>query len=57
VTKPAKTTTTVYRDVLSQLWLLDPVPGWLPSRSALSRLGGAPKHHLADPHSPSDYSA
>jgi uncharacterized protein len=47
--KPAKTTTTGYRDVLSQLWLLDPVPGWLPSRSAFSRLGAAPKHHLADP--------
>ena len=47
--KPAKTTTTVYRDVLSQLWLLDPVPGWLPSRSAFSRLGAAPKHHLTDP--------
>lgn len=47
--KPAKTTTTVYRDVLSQLWLLDPVPGWLPSRSAFSRLGAGPKHHLADP--------
>jgi predicted AAA+ superfamily ATPase len=47
--KPAKTTTTVYRDVLSQLWLLDPVPGWLPSRNAFSRLGAAPKHHLADP--------
>ncbi len=47
--KPAKTTTTVYRDVLSQLWLLDPVPGWLPSRSAFSRLGAAPKHQLADP--------
>ena len=47
--KPAKTTTTAYRDVLSQLWLLDPVPGWLPSRSAFSRLGSAPKHHLADP--------
>jgi len=47
--KAAKTTTTVYRDVLSQLWLLDPVPGWLPSRSAFSRLGAAPKHHLAEP--------
>ena len=47
--KPAKTTTTVYRDVLSQLWLLDPVPGWSPSRSPFSRLGAAPKHHLADP--------
>ena len=47
--KPAKTTTIVYRDVLSQLWLLDRVPGWSPSRSAFSRLGAAPKHHLADP--------
>lgn len=47
--KPSKTTTIGYRDVLSQLWLLDPVPGWSPSRSAFSRLGAAPKHHLADP--------
>jgi hypothetical protein len=47
--KPAKSTTTAYRDVLSQLWLLDPVPGWSPSRSAFTRLGAAPKHHLADP--------
>lgn len=49
VDKPAKTTAIGYRDVLSQLWLLDPVPGWLPSGSRLSRLGQAPKHHLADP--------
>ena len=28
--KPAKTTTIAYRDVMSQIWLLDPVPGWLP---------------------------
>jgi hypothetical protein len=27
----------VYRDVLSQPWLLDPVPGWLPSRIAFTR--------------------
>jgi len=47
--KPAKTTTMAYRDVLNQIWLLDPVPGWLPSRSHLSRLAQAPKHHLADP--------
>ncbi len=47
--KPAKTTTTAYRDVLSQLWLLDPVPSWMPTSSAFSRLGAAPKHHLADP--------
>lgn len=47
--KPAKTTTIGYRDVLSQLWLLDPVPGWSPGRNAITRLGSAPKHHLADP--------
>jgi hypothetical protein len=47
--KPAKTTTIGYRDILGQLWLLDSVPGWLPSRNALTRLATAPKHHLADP--------
>jgi uncharacterized protein len=47
--KPAKTTTIAYRDVLAQLWLLDPVPGWSPARNHFARLGSAPKHHLADP--------
>lgn len=47
--KPAKTTTIAYRDVLNQLWLLDPVPGWLPAGSPLRRLTQAPKHHLVDP--------
>ncbi len=47
--KPAKTTTIGYRDVLTQLWLLEPVPGWLPTRSVVARLAQAPKHHLADP--------
>lgn len=47
--KPAKTTTIAYRDVLTQIWLLDPVPAWLPTRGHLTRLAQAPKHHLADP--------
>lgn len=47
--KPARTTTTAYREVLTQLWLLDPVPAWTPSGHPLQRLGQAPKHHLADP--------
>jgi hypothetical protein len=47
--KPAKTTTLAYRDVLTQLWLLDPVPGWTPTGSPMARLQQAPKHHLADP--------
>lgn len=46
---PAKTTGIAYRDHLTQLWLLDPVPGWSPSRSALARLQQAPKHQLAYP--------
>jgi hypothetical protein len=47
--KPARSTTTAYRDVLSGLWLLDPVPGWSTNTSALTRLAASPKHHLADP--------
>ena len=47
--KPARSTTTVYRDVLSQLWLLDPVPAWTPGSRILSRLATTPKHFLADP--------
>jgi uncharacterized protein len=47
--KPAKTTTAAYRDVLHQIWLLEPLPGWLPARNPFTRLAQAPKHHLADP--------
>ena len=46
--KPAKETTLAYRDVLSQLWLLDPVPSWQPW-NAFTRFGTTPKHFLADP--------
>ncbi|MFV0435347.1 MAG: ATP-binding protein [Leucobacter sp.] len=47
--KPSKPTTIAYRDVLSQLWLLDPVEAWRPYGADLGRLSLAPKHHLADP--------
>ena len=47
--KPAKTTTQPYRDTLERLWIIDPVPAWLPTRNILSRLGAPPKHQLADP--------
>lgn len=47
--KPAKTTTQPYRDILKKLWIVDPLPPWLPSRNILNRLGQAPKHHLTDP--------
>lgn len=47
--KPARSTVTAYRDVLASLWILDPVPAWTPTGSWMTRLGQAPKHHLADP--------
>lgn len=47
--QPTRDTTQAYRDHLTQLWLLDPVPGWSPSRSPFARLQQAPKHQLADP--------
>ena len=47
--KPARSTSIAYRDVLTQLWLLDPVPAWAPPGNPLARLGQAPQHHLADP--------
>jgi predicted AAA+ superfamily ATPase len=52
--KPTRATIQPYCDVLERLWILDPVPAWLPTdrRSAsnrLARLSSPPKHHLADP--------
>ncbi|WP_280953294.1 DUF4143 domain-containing protein [Acidipropionibacterium timonense] len=47
--QPAKTTTATYREHLTRLWLLDPVPGWLPANNPIKRLQQAPKHQLADP--------
>jgi predicted AAA+ superfamily ATPase len=46
---PTKPTSNNYRAILEQLWILDSVPGWLPSRNQLARLTQSPKHHLADP--------
>ena len=47
--KPARTTAQPYRDTLERLWILDPLPAWIPTRNHLKELGEAPKHHLADP--------
>lgn len=47
--KPSKTTTQPYREVLERLWIVEPVPAWLPTRNHLNRLAQPPKHHLADP--------
>jgi predicted AAA+ superfamily ATPase len=47
--RPARTTVMPYRDVLERLYVLDPLPGWKPTRSHIARLTEPPKHHLADP--------
>ena len=47
--RPAKTTTMPYRDVLTRLQILDVVEPWIPSNNHLSQVGMAPKHNLADP--------
>lgn len=47
--KPAHTTVGPYRNALEQLWILDPVPAWAPTRSHIRRLALPPKHQLADP--------
>jgi uncharacterized protein len=46
---PAKTTVIPYRDALERLWILDPVPAWLPTRNRFTPLAQPPKHQLADP--------
>lgn len=47
--KPNKITVSAYRRVLQQLWIIDEIPAWLPTRNRLSRVGAAAKHQLADP--------
>lgn len=47
--KLAKSTAGPYRDTLTNLWIIEPVPGWTSTRNHLARLTIAPKHHLADP--------
>jgi len=47
--KPAKATVQAYRETLERLWILDPLPAWLPTSSHLRQLGSAPRHHLTDP--------
>lgn len=47
--KPTRPTALSYRDILERLWILDPVPAWLPTRNRLTRLSSPSKHHIADP--------
>lgn len=49
VDKPARTTVDAYREHLQRLFVLDPVPAWIPTFNAVKRLTHTPKHHLVDP--------
>lgn len=47
---PSRPTTVPYDQILRNLWVVDPLPAWYSARkSALSRIVGQEKHHLADP--------
>ncbi len=45
---PSPPTAATFKRAVEHLWLIDEVPGWLPTRNRLRRLATAPKHHLAD---------
>lgn len=47
--KPSRNTTTPYDDILQRLWIIEPVPAWLPSRNFIKRLNAPPKHQVVDP--------
>lgn len=47
--KPVRQTADVYREHLDRIFLLDPVPAWIPAFAPLSHLTHTPKHHLVDP--------
>lgn len=47
--KPSRLTTAPFRDALEALFIVDPVPAWIPSNNHLSELALSPKHHLVDP--------
>lgn len=47
--KPSRQTVVIYRDHLERIFILDPVPAWIPGFSPLRRLARSPKHHLVDP--------
>ncbi|MDP9806456.1 putative AAA+ superfamily ATPase [Trueperella bonasi] len=47
--KVAKSTALTYRDMLTKLWILDPVEAWLPNANPFKRLNTGPKHQLSDP--------
>jgi len=47
--KPARATVDSYREHLQRIFVLDPLPAWVPTFNALKRLTYGPKHHLVDP--------
>lgn len=47
--QPSRVTLAAYRDALERLFILEPLPGWLPTNAHLNELAASPKHHLADP--------
>jgi len=47
--KIRRSTADIYREHLSRLFILDPLPAWIPVFNPLKRLTNAPKHHLVDP--------
>ena len=47
--KPSRQATAPYSETLERLWVLDPVPAWIPTRNRLAKLTSGPKHQLADP--------
>ncbi|MBB1511069.1 ATP-binding protein [Tessaracoccus sp. MC1627] len=49
IDKPARSTVDAYREQLARLFILDPIPAWLPAFNPLKRLARSPKHHLVDP--------
>lgn len=47
--KPARATVDAYREHLRRIFVLDPIPAWIPALNPLKRLTRSPKHHLVDP--------
>jgi predicted AAA+ superfamily ATPase len=49
VVKPSRATVDNYREHLARIFVLDPIPAWVPMFNPLKRLTLSPKHHLVDP--------
>lgn len=47
--KPSRSTVDAYREHLARIFILDPLPAWIPAFNPLKRLKTSPKHHLVDP--------